>query len=194
MALADIIQKIESDASEQAAVVLANARSKADAVVLQAQQDAQARLVDATKRAETNAKREAHIIAVNGRLESRDIALSTKRTVLDATYEAVKSALIGLSDDEYASVLARKIVVSARGGESVAFGFADTGQAQNILAKVRQLDESIDVHMSAQPAPFEHGALLKGESTSVDLSLETIIEESRRELDPVLAQILFSEK
>lgn len=194
MALADIIQKIESDAQEQAAAIISDAQIKADNLVVQAQQSAQDHLAKVTAHAETNAKREAHIIAVNGRLESRDIALSTKRTVLDATYEAVKSALIGLSDDEYASVLARKIVVSARGGESVAFGFADTGQAQNILAKVRQLDESIDVQMSAQPAPFEHGALLKGESTSVDLSLETIIEESRRELDPVLAQILFSEK
>lgn len=193
MALADIIQKIESDAQEQAATVLADAQTKAEAIVAQAQQDAEARLADATKRAEANAKREAHIVAVNGRLKSRDIALSVKREVLDSTYEAIRSALIDLSDEEYASILASKIATAVRGGESVAFGSADVGRAQSILAKVRQLNASLDIHSSAQPAPFEHGALLRGEATSVDLSLETIVGDSRRQLDPVLTDILFGE-
>lgn len=198
MALADILQKIHVDAEERAEQTLAKARARASEIkeveLAKAKAEAQHILEEAHKRAVANAE----AIRINGRLDVNKIKLSAQRELLNKSYEDLKTYLISLPEDEYISFLARLIIANARGGETLVFGLKESERVGRVVARVdmnseQPLSLKTDPSEFVSERTFDHGVLIKGERVDVDLSIDAVIENAKRDLEPVLVHALFGE-
>lgn len=193
MALADIIARLHADAEAEAAAIktagdervaeaLAAARAKADAI-----------LADATELAETVASRESATVVVNARLRARDEAVAARRALIEKALNQAADAIAELPDERYALVLAKRIAQTAGGGETVSFGRLDAGRADAVMRAVKESAPQLLLTQSGEPAPFDRGVLLTGDRKRVDLSLGSLVDERRDELELAVAGVLFGE-
>ena len=191
MALADIIEKIETEASAEAAALVVAAEERALQILERARSEAaqahDADLAEATEQAQ----REAARTVVAARRAARDEGLSRKRALVSEVLEQVIASLTSAPAGVYAGFLARQVAAAAWGGETAHLGSADTRLADAFAEGVRMSAPGLDITIADTPAPFEHGVLLVGDRVRVDLSLASIVGERREELEHLVASILF---
>lgn len=193
MALADIIRKIETDADSEAQALISAAEERATAVMATARQRAEEERDALLARSGAEAEREASRLVAAAKLSSRDEALRQRRMLLDEVLNQTVEALAAMPDAEYATFLAANIIAVARGGESLRLGAADANRAAALTEALRLLAPGLNLQLVTEPAPFDRGALVEGERVRADLSLASLVEERRDQLELTLASVLFSE-
>jgi hypothetical protein len=111
--------------------------------------------------------------------------------VLDAAARAV----VELPDDTYVELVARRIAEAARGGERVLIAPADGARFDSRLPDaIRQAaGRDLGLVFADEPAEVEHGAVLMGDRSEVDLSVSALVEERRDRLAMLAAQVLFGD-
>lgn len=196
MALPEIIEKIKADVQREARAVIDAAQTDAEEKIASAKNEADMERAIKLKDAEFQAKKEAQSISVNGRLEASKYVLSRRRALIESAMLDVTRALAELPPQRYAEFLARHIVEAARGGEELRFGSVDGSIIDSIISKIAaektETGSSLSLRINRdESAPFEHGALLLGDRTKVELSLAEIVQSQRRELEPFLDKELF---
>lgn len=194
MALADILERIESDAEVEAAEITAAARERADAILAAARAKAEAHVADVVAAAERDAARDAETTVVNARLRGRDDMVTARRSLIDEALSAAAEGIAALGDADYARFLAARIAEVARGGESLSFGELDTARADAVMSELSRLAPSLSLARSGESAPFPRGALLEGSRVRVDLSLPAIVNERRDDLESQAVIALFGER
>lgn len=194
MALADILERIEADAAAESAQVADAARSRADAILAAAKAKAEAHVDEVVSAARIEAARDAETTVVNARLRGRDALVTARRALIDETLAAAAESIAGLPDDAYASFLAARIAVIARGGETLAFGSEDSGRAELVMRKLEAVAPNLSLTAAPVPAPFARGALLQGDRVRADLSLGAIVDERRDEFEAIAANELFGKE
>lgn len=193
MALQDIIERIEGDASAEAGRLLDTAGARADAIREEAEARAAAQTAETLASAGQAARREADTLVVNARLRVRDEELASRRARLDDVLVRVVAALAELPDSEYAEFLAKRIADAGRGGERLLLGAADVSRAPAIAAALARIAPELKLVVTDGAAPFDRGALLVGDRVRANLSLQAIVEERRDDLELVIARVLFGE-
>ena len=195
MALADIVQRIERDGVAEAATVVADAQKNADSLVTEAREAAERARVQTLDQADRDARAEAATLLANERLAARDRMLTARRELIDRTLARALETLGRVGDEQYADLVARRLVRSAHGGERVLIAAADVPRLVERLpaAVARAGGGGLALVWSSESAPVGHGVVLRGDRMSVDLSVEATIEERRDELAMVAAAILFAE-
>jgi vacuolar-type H+-ATPase subunit E/Vma4 len=193
MALADIVQRIERDAVTEAFDVTSQAQEFADERVTDARERAELARTLTLAKAERDAHAEAETLLATARLESRDRQLAARRALVDRVLLRARDAVVALPDDTYVDLVARRIVAAARGGEEVVVASADAHRLADALpdAVTRVAGRDLGLVWPSEPAPVEHGAVLRGDRVSVDLSIDAAIDERRDELAMLAAEILF---
>jgi len=194
VALADILTRIDGDTGAEVAAILSAASERAESLVADAGKRGDAHRAEVAASAHAMAVREADTIVVNARLAARDSEVTARRLLIDDALVAAADALAALPDAEYARYLASRIAASARGGESLRFGSADTGRATLVVDELSRIAPRLDLKVGDEAAPFERGALLEGPRVRADLSLAALIHERRDDLEVVVARVLFPEE
>lgn len=194
MALADIITKLEADALEEAARIIEAAEQRAAVIQADAERAVEEHRAATLGAADADARREAARIVVSARIEARDGVLVQRRQLIDEVLEAAADRLASAPDRDYATFLARRISHAARGGETLLLGSADSRRSEAVAEALRMIAPGLQLIVATDPAPFERGALIEGDRVRADLSLEAIVEESREELELVVASVLFAEE
>jgi len=194
VALADIINKIETDAEAESQRILAAAEERAETIKREATQVADGYRATFVENAEAEARREADRIVVSARLAARDEALAKRRLLVDEVLADVARSMASSSDSEYASFLASRVAAVARGGETLHLGTEDVARADAVVEALRLLAPGLSLAVSKTPAPFARGVLLQGDRVRVDLSLGAIVEERRDELELSVASKLFEKE
>lgn len=193
MALADIINKIEADGQSEADRVLAAASERAAEIVAAAESAARANDESATVATQVETAREVSRIVVSAKLAARDGALARRHELVDEVLAATGDALAALSDADYATFLARRIIDVAHGGETILVGSDDSQRVDAIVEALRMLAPGLTVAFSEAPAGFDRGVLIEGDRVRADLSLTTLVQERRDDLELTIASVLFSE-
>ena len=194
MALADIINRIESDAESEGQVIMQAAEESAQRLVAQARLDAAQLAEQRIARAEREADAAAATVRANARLAARDTALAARRTLIEETLVDCVAALVGMTDDAYAQFLGQRIAQSARGGETVHIAATDKNRLASALpAAVKLAAPGLELTYSDTPAEgIEHGAILLADRSSEDFSIAGIVAERREELSMTVSRILFA--
>lgn len=193
MALADIISRVRSDAESEAAAIIERAETQAAIIRAEAAEKAEAFHAETIAVAQRDGEREASRIVVNARLMGRDDGLADRRGLIEAALEQTTLALTTLPDAEYATFLAKRIAATARGGERMRLGSAESGRGAVLAEALRLVAPGLELSVDDEPAPFERGVLIEGDRVRADLSLASIVEERRDELELVVADRLFGE-
>lgn len=191
MALTDIINRIEADTAAEVESIRAAAQARADAIMAEATDTAEKTVAQARAAAQSAAAREADTLLVNARLRVRDAGVTARRALIGRVISEVEQRIAALPDADYVAFLAARIVAAARGGEVLHVGTADSGRASAVLDAVHAIAPGLAMTLAAEPAPFERGALLVGDRVRADLSLASIVNERRDELELAIAAELF---
>jgi len=191
VALADIIKRIDGDASAEAAAVVADARAQADALLASAREETERERAATLARAEHDAAAEAETVRASARLAARDRALAARQELVDEVLAEAHRAIVALNDDAYAALLARRIAAVARGGERVLVAGSDAVRLESRLRDALDRLGAPALEWPSRPAPVDHGVVLLGDRVSVDLSIDALIDERRDELAMIAAEKLF---
>jgi len=194
VALADIIARIEADASSEADTLLTAARVRSEELAAAAEATAVSHRAEVMAAAERDAARAADTIVVTARLAARDRAVGARRGLVGEALERAVDMLAALPDGRYAEFLAARVAETARGGEMLSVGSADTARRGAIVAAVRSAAPGLEFGVAEQPAPFERGVLLSGDRVRVDLSLTALVIERSDDLELVIVRALFGEE
>jgi vacuolar-type H+-ATPase subunit E/Vma4 len=192
MALADIVNRIDTDSTSEAASLVAEAQAHASALLASAQDEAAQEREDTLDSASREAAAEAETVCATARLAARDRALAAKGDLVDSALAQARDGIVALDDDVYAVFLARHIAAVARGGERVLVAPADAARLALRLPQAYAKLGGPALLWPPEPAPVEHGVVLLGDRVSVDLSVQAIIHENREALSMVAAEQLFA--
>lgn len=192
MALADIIEKIKADGVKEAEQIVSAANEQASEIVAHAQEVVASERARALAHSEEVARREANIILVNGRLKARDTELEHKRAVIDEVLSEVVAEIEGLDAASFAELIVSKALATSYGTEQLLIAGLSSGQVTAITDALHKRQSGITVQVDAKAdEKSQPTILLQGDGVSVDLSPAALVEQSRRELEPMLAGVLF---
>ncbi|MCX8006835.1 MAG: V-type ATP synthase subunit E family protein [Coriobacteriia bacterium] len=196
MALADILEQIASDAEAEVRAILAQAEAEAAELRRDAEERARARAERIVAETQAEARREADALLAAARLRARDEALAAKQALISEALERVAAGLAALEPDRYARFIAQRVVRAARGGEELLVAEADRERLAGLEAALMEAAreagrEGLVLRPSDDPAPVEHGVVLRGTRDSVDLSVAGLIDAERDRLVERLACALF---
>lgn len=192
MALADIIDRIASDAADEAERIVREAEDEAARIRERAQRDAEAHRAQVLDAARERAARERETRLAAARLAARDRALAARRALVEEVLGALVERIGSLPPAEYAALLGSALARTVRDGDEIALGSGDAALRDAVGAELASRAPGIEVRWREEPAPFERGALIVGEGTRAEITPRSLVEERRGDLEVLVADVLFS--
>ena len=197
MATNKIVFKIEEEAAAEVAVILAEAKKKADASAKKIIDEAHAKAQEIQEESLLDAKEAAHRQELIAELEARKNSLDSKRQILEEAYNLAAKELAQLTDEKW-----KKLIVaidnnaSVTGQEQLCVPAKDLDKYKNgllleINAALAAKGKKGELTLAEERAPFTDGILLIGKNSDVDCSFATILQEMRRKTEREVAAILF---
>lgn len=188
-----LFQKIEDDARQAAAQILANAREKAQAVSNAADQDIAVLRQRNAQRIEQDAEELRLRMQRMDELEGRKALLAHKRTVLDEAFASALQQLQALPPADMRAFFLDKLVATAQGGEAVLSG-AQGGMDQGMVDEANQLlakqGKPAGLVLSPDTVPGMGFALLR-DGIQVVCTFDRLVSDARMGLETEIAAILF---
>ncbi len=188
-----LFQKIEDDARQAAAQILANAREKAQAVSNAADQDIAALRQRNAQRIEQDAEELRLRMQRMDELEGRKALLAHKRTVLDEAFASALQQLQALQPADMRAFFLDKLVATAQGGEAVLSG-AQGGMDKGMVDEANQLlakqGKPAGLVLSPDTVPGMGFALLR-DGIQVVCTFDRLVSDARMGLETEIAAILF---
>lgn len=192
MALADIIDRIASEAASEAERIVREAEDEAARIREQAQRDAEAHRAQVLGAARERAARERETRLAAARLAARDRALTARRALVEEALETLVERIGSLPPARYAALLGSALARTVRDGDEIALGSGDAALRDAVCAELASRAPGTEVLWLEEPAPFERGALVVGERMRAEVTPRSLVSERRGELEVIVADVLFS--
>ena len=185
----NILERIISDAEEEAARIIAEAEKNAERVVSEAEERARRNLAGTAAEAAQRAKAIADGKAATARLDSAKIALAEKRKVIDGVYAEALKALNALGEKQALGLAAYLLETYAEEGDEIVFasGYKYASSVAQ-LAAVR--DKGLKISKSA--GKFDGGFILKGKVCDKAVSYPALLAADREQNVSAIAEKLVS--
>lgn len=197
MAANKIISKIEEEASQDKAKILADAQVKAAAVREKTLALAQTSVEGIKAQAGINAEEAGRRQVLIAELESRKKTLSSQRQILEDVFAKVEDGLNKLPQDKWEKLIT-SIVLSASetGEEKLHVPAEDVAKYNNgFLAKLNAAltasGKKGSLTLSDKPAKFKGGVELEGVTTDYDGSFASLLRDVRQKEERQVAAMLF---
>ena len=197
MATNKIVFKIEEEAAAEVAVILAEAKKKADASAKKIIDEAHAKAQEIQEESLLDAKEAAHRQELIAELEARKNSLDSKRQILEEAYNLAAKELAQLTDEKWKKLIIAIVNnASVSGQEKLCVPAKDLPKYKNgflleINADLTAKGKRGELALAEEAAPFADGVLLIGKNSDVDCSFATILQEMRRKTEREVAAILF---
>lgn len=193
MALADIIKRIESDTVSEADSIVAAAQAEADRLRAGAKRAAQEHREQELARVRIEVAEAISTRIATARLNGRDLVIGEKRAFIDRALGEAVSRIESLPDAEYAALIAREVAGVVRGGEAIEVGSKDAGRLETSLPAALAA-AGVDARVSGRTDDIERGVIVRGERMSVEVSVASMADARRTELESLVATTLFGER
>ena len=188
MSTQQIVERIRSDALNEAEKILSEAEIKAKNILSEAEERIAALDAEEKTNAEERRKSILDKKAAAARLESAKILLKEKRKVIDTVYDEALSRLLELNEEDSLKLVEKLLKAYAEKGDEVFF--AESFRYVEKAALLPVVEEK-GLKFSKERLPLLGGLFLKGEKADKDLSYATLLKADREEHQAELAQALF---
>lgn len=183
-----IVERIISDAEQEARDIINDAEEKAAKT-----------LAEATKRAERNKQGTEKEVsekikgifdgkAATARLDSAKIALGEKRGVIDEIYSRALKQLVGLDKADAVSLAERLLSAYAEEGDEIVF--AENYRFKEEVSRLPVIAEK-NLKVGLKQANLDGGFMLCGSNSDKDLSYGALLSVDREEYQAEIAAKLF---
>lgn len=190
MALADILEKIESDASQERDRILGEAEETVRGIENNAKKELEQFEAQAKINRERRATKVAERILSSARHKAKFIRESFKNSVIDAVFAEVRQKLIAISDDAYSTYVQQALLKIGDDAPHAQYAVAEerADQTKKILVASGVPQNSITVH--------PEGTLLGGfvastETKEFDFSFASLLKRVREEKEISVSKELF---
>ena len=184
-----IVERIISDAEQEAQAIIKEAEERANKTVAEA--NARAERNRQGTEAEVKAKAESIFDgkAAAARLDGAKILLGEKRAVIDEVYARALDKLLNLSEKDTLFLCKRLLDEHAEEGDELVF--ADNfryAQAVSALPVVKEKK----LKVSSKHAKLDGGFMLRGKNSDKSLSYGAILALDREEKQSEIASVIFN--
>ncbi|MPM90942.1 V-type proton ATPase subunit E [bioreactor metagenome] len=197
MAINKIILKIQEEASQEVAELLAAAKNKAAASSNKINDAAMAKVEEIKELSEVDAVEVARRQLLIAELEARKNTLDRKRKVIEEVFTQAENELANLPQDKWEKLIISTVLnASETGTEKLCVPLADIEKYKSgLLAKINaalvKAGKKGELTLAEETAKFAGGVLLIGQNSDFDGSFETILREVRRKSEREVASLLF---
>ena len=192
-----ILEKIGADGRQASAVLLKEARERAEAIRAASEKKI-ARL-----REETVSKAQAEAEALELRmhrmaeLDERKLLLFAKRQLMDQAFQEALAKLRQTAPEQLEAFFLPMVVSAAKGTESLLVGAQNDAWftpafVDKVNAALVAASKSGRITLSAQRRPDVTGVILLGEGMEINCTLEALLQAQRLQLEAEVASILYA--
>lgn len=169
-------QQIVSEAQQQAALSLDEAKARINAKQLEIKAAAQANANELIERKMTVTE-----------LDAKKYQLSCKQQLLSQVFTQAEKQISDLNKQEYLKIISKLISTYAEHGETVTICSADKG----VITKEYLDGFKLDLKLNTQFGNFNKGIVLSKGSYDKNLSLSVLMSIAREENEAQVAKLLF---
>lgn len=200
MALEDILRKIKQDADDEAAAILAEARSRHDQILAEGRARAEAaaeRIRSAGVIAAEEARRRELATAS---VEIRRLVLSAKQQVLEQVFAAALARLADLEEEPYRQLLGDLALrATASGKEQVLVSPRDRARLDDswlaqVNSRLKERGLPAELKFADQTRDLQGGLILKAGDIETNCSFERTLALLQDSIEPEIAAMLFAEQ
>lgn len=185
-----IVERILSDAGEEAKALIAAAEQKAEAAVAEAQSRAERNKKGAQAEADAKAKSILDGKAATARLDCAKLLLADKRRVIDGVYARALGELNSLPQAQALRLAENLLKDYAEYGDEIKF--AENYKYAREVAALSTVGEK-KLKISSEKAEIDGGFVLVGKNSDKDLSYASLLALDREQFEPQIASSLFKD-
>ncbi|MBO8435074.1 MAG: hypothetical protein IAC55_07125 [Tyzzerella sp.] len=178
-----IIDRIISDAENQASEIIKSAKEYADSVIKKAEEKASKEMDKYKDLAKAEAEKVMAKEISGAEMSAKKMILAKKQEILEETINLAKEKLFALSGEEYENTILKMIDNAKEKGEIIlsaedrkAFGEKIAGKGYNVSSETRELGK---------------GFVIKNGDIEYNYSFDSIMTVERESIEQKIAQILF---
>ncbi len=191
-----IIERINSVSAEECASIALQAEKDCELIRADYAQKIQKAYDSAMKSGEIEINLDAERYIRNAKLDARKDILSTKQDILDKVFEAAKSKLKAMPENEYIDWLVSLICKISDGTGEIILSKQDKQLEDKIIAKAREAllasGKKPELTISAESRNIDAGFVLIDGKTEVNCSISALMELKRQEIATKVAEQLFA--
>jgi len=190
MGLEDIKKKILSDAELQKKQIIDKAEKEAQNVIDEYKKKAEEYKKSILERAKEEGDGIKRGILIDAKMKVKSEILKKKREWLDKVYEEAKNKI--LESPYYKNWMKLKIKKAALSGDEKIVVSKEEEELNDIWLLSLNKDLSSKLTFADERGNFKGGVMIQtGEGSFIDLTLDTLINEMKEEMERELANILF---
>jgi len=192
-----IILKINEEASQEVAVILAAAKKKAITSDAKIKNIAKAKVEEINAQAAEDADEAARRQVLIAELEARKNSLDSKRKVIEEAFFGAEKELAKLSLDKWEKLITTTILAAIESGnEKLCVPAADVekysgGMLAKLNAALIAAGKKGELTLASEPAKFTGGVMIIGKHSDFDGSFATILRDVRMKSEREVATMLF---
>ncbi|MCD6419473.1 MAG: hypothetical protein J7L41_01995 [Synergistetes bacterium] len=192
MSLEDIKAKIIGDAKAEADRILKDAEEQADAILKRANADAQRVVSDAKQKASELEEIEVERRKVVAELEVKKLQLAARRELIEDIFKTTEEALKSLPKDKYLEFFERLFGIAVDSGdEEVVLGEDEQFIDGEFVATLNE-KHGWKLKISPERGGFERGVVLRKGFIDINLSIDAILSDIRRNWEEKVREKLFA--
>lgn len=202
MALEDIINKIKEDAAAEISRIKADTDKEVDSIISECEEECRGILDEAARDGERQAADARNRMKIEANLDGKKDLLAGRRDLLEQVFSRV-STEIRKDEKKYLEFLVQKIADSAgSGNEKVIFSKSDVDtlgeKLQTVVSDANKIlyenSRKGELVIAPEGGDFQAGFILKKGRTNTVMTMETMLQGLRDEIESSVAQILTGEK
>lgn len=184
-----IVERIISDAEEEARAIIKEAEERAKATVAEANERAERNMQGTQAEVKAKAESISDGKAAAARLDGAKILLGEKRGVIDQVYARALEKLLNLSERETLFLCTRLLSEHAEEGDFLVF--ADNFRYAEAVSALPIVKEK-KLKVSTKHVSLDGGFMLCGKHSDKNLSYGAILSMDREEKQAEIASVIFN--
>lgn len=199
MAANKILEKIQQDAAAEAAVIIDEAKKKAQANADKIISAAKVKVEEIRAQAKADAEEAARRQVLIAELLSRKNSLNSQRAVIEDAFKQAADELNNLPEAKWEALITDIVMRAAESGsEELVVPEADAKKYTNgFLDKLNKAlkgaGKAGNLTLAKETGAFDGGLLLKGKNSDYDGSFPTLLGQVRTGVEKEVAAMLFTE-
>jgi len=186
----NIIKRIEEEAREAAAKIIADAEAEAASIREKYTSESESVRGEIVSRGKKVADERAARLSGAASLEAKKAALAKKQELISDAFSAAVEKLSSLSDDKRALALSRLALAAANGGKGEII--LSKAERDAIGAKLMaNCSENKNIVLSEETREIGGGLIFRDGSAEVNCAFSSLVFELRESLSRTVADVLF---
>ena len=191
-----IIERINSAAAEECAVIAQKAAEECEVIRADYAQKVQSAYESAVHSGELEIKLDTERTVRNAKLDARKDLLFAKQEILDSAFEAARQKICTLPENEYLQWMAAMACEASGGSGELILSERDRALGEKLVAMANEAliarGRKGELRVSSETGNMEAGFVLRDGKLEVNCTLESILESKRQHIAAKLAEVLFS--